>query len=92
MASDEVSKAQRKTARCSTCRGWGYVPGHNPMKLCECQPPAGMILTHVGLVPSATDGRGAPQGVILHQDGKGPKLPSERRREAREAKRGFAGA
>jgi hypothetical protein len=31
-----VAQQRRRTQRCDTCKGWGYVPGHTPMKICDC--------------------------------------------------------
>lgn len=94
-AAKDVVAAQRRTAKCKTCGGWGFSnprkshllggsPFSGTMEICECQPEPGMIVTHVGTVPSRTDGRGLPQGAKVAPDRR-IQLPSEKRAATRRA-------
>jgi hypothetical protein len=52
---ESVAQQRRRTERCKDCRGWGFVPGHDPMKICDC------------VVPTDHDKfrLGAPAGVTV---------------------------
>lgn len=52
-----VAQQRRRTQRCGECKGWGFVPGHSPMKICDCVVPTDHSKFRTG----------APAGVLVDQ-------------------------
>ena len=64
-----VAQQRKRTASCKECRGWGFVPGHVPMKICDCIVPT----DHSRFSP------GAPAGVTIDASSDGAAVTKKDR-------------
>lgn len=68
-----LAQQRRRTENCTTCKGWGFVPGISPMKICDC----------VERTDHSRYRRGAPAGTKVFDYGGGAAVT----KAEREAKR-----